>query len=433
MRTRTAAAAGEAPRASAARVRAGSGARRVARAALAAAAGALLAGLSLEAALRAAGAPPAVASPLHGFHRSDPELGWVGAPSLRRRLVRPAFDVLVEHDAAGFRRPQPPPPAAARERVLVLGDSLTWGWGVGQGELFTDWLQRALAPQVAVVNRGVNAYATSQELLLLARELERGPWSRVLLFFTPGDLEENLDGKGGRRPLFALQGGRLVPRNQPAAPLMGRWPRFWKEHSRAFLWLELLGNRALFRLDLLGNRAREWLERGPPRAARRPVEPPTLPGRLVTARLLAEMGDRARAAGAAFHVVYVPADAELGALPSPAGERKAGSEAPARPEARGERRPAGLESAAPAPSRVGRANSVRDPLVEAARAMLRDLARAEGLPLVDLTRPLSERARGRGLRFATDDHLDARGHRLVAEALLDSPLFSGACARAQRK
>jgi hypothetical protein len=373
-----------------------------------------------------------VASPLHGFHRSDPELGWVGAPSLRRRLVRPAFDVLVEHDASGFRRPQPPPPAAARERVLVLGDSLAWGWGVGQGELFTDWLQRALAPQVAVVNRGVNAYATSQELLLLGRELERGPWSQVLLFFTPGDLEENLDGRGGRRPLFALQDGRLVPRNQPAAPLVGRWRGFFKDCSRAFLWLELLGNRTLLWLELQGDRARERLHSGPPRAARGPVEAPALPGRLVTARLLAEMGDRARAAGAAFHVVYVPSDAELGAAPSGAARRRTAGEAPAGPAARGEPRPAGRASSAPAPRGVGRASSGRDPLAEAAHAMLRDLARAEGLPLVDLTRPLSERARGRGLRFATDDHPDARGHRLIAEVLLDSPLFSGASAHAQR-
>jgi lysophospholipase L1-like esterase len=335
------------------------------RSGAAALAGAALAGLALEIALRLGGAPPAVANPLHCFHQGDPVLGWIGTPGLRRRFVRPAFDAFVEHDEAGFRRPDPPPPAAARERILVLGDSLTWGWGVGQGELFTDWLQRGLAPDVAVVNRGVDAYATSQELLLLERELARGPWSRVLLVFTPGDLEENIDGRRGRRPLFALEDGRLVPRNQPAAPLMGAWRRWWKDSSRAYRWLELVWSRLRMRVARAP---------GPPDpgAAR---DPQGLPGAPVTARLLGEMAARAGAAGAAFQVVFVPSDAELGGGPA-------------------------------------------DPLAAAAHAFLRELARRDGIALLDLGPELAASSAGRGLRFASDDHPDARGHRLIAEALL---------------
>jgi lysophospholipase L1-like esterase len=98
------------------------------------------------------------------------------------------------------------------------------------------------------------------------------------------------------------------------------------------------------------------------------------------------MREQSRAAGAAFRVVYVPADAELGAAPP-------------------------------------------DPLAEAAHAFLAHLAEAEGLPLLDLTPALAARSRGQRLRFATDDHPDPRGHRLIAEALLagrcSSPLNGG--------
>jgi lysophospholipase L1-like esterase len=92
----------------------------------------------------------------------------------------------------------------------------------------------------------------------------------------------------------------------------------------------------------------------------------------VTARLLLEMQSRARAAGAAFLVVFVPSDEEL------AGE------APDAPTA-------------------------------AAHALLRRLARERGLAVLDLGPELA--ARGRGLRFAGDDHPDARGHRRIAEAV----------------
>jgi len=236
-----------------------------------------------------------------------------------------------------------------------------WGWGVGQGQLFTDGLQRVLAPRVAVVNRGVDAYATSQELLLLERELAKEPWSRVLLVFTPSDLAENVDAKGGCRPLFALEDGRLVPRHQPAAPLAGAFRRWWKDSSLAFRWLELVANRARLRLEGAGARSALAANRAASEA--------------VTARLLLEMNARARAAGAAFEVLWVPSDAEL-------------------------------------------AGDTADPATAAAHAPLRELARAHGLALVDLGPDLAALGAGRGLRFAGDDHLDPRGHRLIAEALL---------------
>src|SRR5574341_1842125 len=101
----------------------------------------LLTLLMLELGLRLFDGPEDAAHALYSFHRSDPVLGWIGQPNLRKRFVSREFDVIVEHDASGFRRPEPEAPAAPARRILVLGDSFTWGSGVGQGELFTDQLQ----------------------------------------------------------------------------------------------------------------------------------------------------------------------------------------------------------------------------------------------------------------------------------------------------
>ena len=94
--------------------------------------------LLVEVTLRLVDAVPEVANPLYSFHDSDPVLGWRGRPDVRLRFRRPQFDVEIAHDAAGWRLPDPPPPAEPEQRVLVLGDSFTWGWGVPQGAVYTD-------------------------------------------------------------------------------------------------------------------------------------------------------------------------------------------------------------------------------------------------------------------------------------------------------
>lgn len=191
----------------------------------------------LEVGLRVVGTIPEVENPLYSFHRSDPLLGWTGVPGIRQRFVRPAFDVLVEHTEEGFRRPSPPPDPSAPRQVLVLGDSFVWGWGVDQGEVFTDRLQRALGGDVAIHNRGVNAYSTAQELLLLERESSQGAYDEILVIFVPNDFDDNLDDKQGRRPGFVLGNDGLVARNQPARRLMNPVARLLKR-SRALGWID---------------------------------------------------------------------------------------------------------------------------------------------------------------------------------------------------
>lgn len=53
------------------------------------------------------------------------------------------------------------------KRILVLGDSVTFGWGISQGETFSDRmepiLQRRTGRNWQVINAGVNGYNTEQE------------------------------------------------------------------------------------------------------------------------------------------------------------------------------------------------------------------------------------------------------------------------------
>jgi lysophospholipase L1-like esterase len=336
--------------------------------------GVLLACVGLEAVLRLSDPVPEVGSPLYSFHESDPYLGWRGKPDVRLRYHRPDFDTLVEHDENGWRRPEPPPPSDPVRRVLVLGDSFTWGWGVSQGEVFTDRLQARLSPTVAVYNRGVIGFGTAQEYLLLQRELAATHYDTVVLMFFINDIADNTDGKEGHRPYFVLVDGQLLPRNQPAALETMPIQRFLKDHSRAYLFMD-------FEIGMLKRRFRG--EAGDERSYKElgAVDFHDLPGYAVTARLLDAMARLAREHGAQFFVVYIPQRSEF-------------------------------ELASPYP------------YVRAVHAMIDDITRQEGIPLIDLSVPFREPTKtGRALIFPVDAHWTPAGHQLAADVLLASPIF----------
>lgn len=99
----------------------------------------------------------------------DPGL-YVKAPPLRFTL-RPGFQGrisnLVEFDtevgvnAWGMRDDEIPTKAPDEERLLILGDSFVFGWGVEAEETFTEQLERELSsshPSLRVLNGGVPGY-----------------------------------------------------------------------------------------------------------------------------------------------------------------------------------------------------------------------------------------------------------------------------------
>jgi lysophospholipase L1-like esterase len=336
--------------------------------------GVLLAGFITELVLRVTDAMPEVERPLSGSHQSDAYLGWSGKPNLRLRFRRSEFDALVEHDAEGWRQPKPARPAVPTSRILVLGDSFTWGWGVSQGQVFTDLLQAALPDNVAVYNRGVPGFGTAQEYLVLQRELAAREYDAVVLMFYINDLSDNISSKQGLRPYFELVDGHLRPRNQPALPIINPVRQFLSEHSRAYGFVQ-------FELEWLKRRFSGEANDKPEYRTSPAVDFHAVPGYAVTARLLGEMQRLARQHGARFFLVYIPQRSEF-------------------------------ELDAPFP------------YVRSIHAMVNDIAHSEGIPLLDLSPPFHQHAKaGERLIYAIDAHWTPAGHRVAAAALLESPIF----------
>lgn len=140
-----------------------------------------------EIVLRVAGYSPEFVNPSGAFHRAHPVIGWIGRPDFVGRLHKPEFDVEIAHDARGFRRQEHMNPrSSTKHAVYALGDSFTWGWGVGQGEVFTDQMS-LLLPDRRVDNLGLNASGTAVQFqifdLFVRERLEPGDVIIVTFFF----------------------------------------------------------------------------------------------------------------------------------------------------------------------------------------------------------------------------------------------------------
>ena len=96
------------------------------------------------------------------------------------------------------------------QRVIVFGDSATYGWGVRDDETFATQLGRRLATAgtaVEVVNAGVNAYALFQEEIAFGRALALEP-DAVVFAFSFNESWQNLqwlDEAGRKRVLRGVQ------------------------------------------------------------------------------------------------------------------------------------------------------------------------------------------------------------------------------------
>jgi hypothetical protein len=201
-----------------------------------------------------------------GYAHSDPVRGWANRPDVSVPYGEPEFHTIVTHNHFGYRSPPVEHERTpGRVRVLVLGDSFAYGVGVQDRETFSAGLE-SLAPELEVIDTGVNGYGTSQELLLLRDEGLAFQPDVVLVAFFWNDVANSYT---NRAVHFALEGGELryppapAPTPSPAeaaaraadfsaAPSAER--RDWLRHSYAYRFLsdraKLLGYWSKFALGL---------------------------------------------------------------------------------------------------------------------------------------------------------------------------------------
>jgi lysophospholipase L1-like esterase len=161
----------------------------------------------------------------------DATLGWRNIPGWRATTRGRPLSI----NAQGFRGTEDVDDAKSRgvRRILILGDSYAWGYGVADHEVFAVLLERLLnevGNRYEVINTGVSGWGTDQQLLFLRQEGFRyDPDVVVVAFFLGNDIDNNSAASqyGLHKPVFVDYAPRVanVPVPRPGQPVDSRLQR----------------------------------------------------------------------------------------------------------------------------------------------------------------------------------------------------------------
>jgi hypothetical protein len=287
----------------------------------------------------------------------DAEVGWRLPANTSGEVLCGQYPTTVVSNSLGIRHP-PVDADAQILRIVVLGDSYTFGWGVPSDRAFPSILEqllRGIAPHVPleVVNAGIPGYAPTQQLKMLASVQAAFPFQIVIATYSLAN-----------DPVDELRLARYLP---------DRLHRFSYEvrdpESRASL---LIRSSVLASLvDHRTHAIQYHLANVSPRALSR------------AQKSLADLASYCMKNDLALLLVIVPRASEI----QPSGRIKV------------------LFNLA---------------TVEKSRNVARDVARSFDVPLVDLKRPLLSAQKFEDVYLRGDAHWNNAGHRAVASAIAES-------------
>ncbi len=157
----------------------------------------------LEVALRITGLSDSRPTPPPIYRENTgPEISYELKPSIAEK----AFRNTVTTNSLGFRSPEI---VQGKPLIAVLGDSITFGYGVADSETFPARLQIKLDDRYQVLNAGVPGYNLLQETATYEKKIAALKPSALVLTFFWNDLDEN------KTIAMLAPDGNIVPRGQP--------------------------------------------------------------------------------------------------------------------------------------------------------------------------------------------------------------------------
>lgn len=233
------------------------------------------------------------------FWNYDSLLGWAHQPEQRGRLVHRDFSVQVSINSHGLRDDEYPLQKSAKKRMLILGDSFGWGFGVEYDERFSEVLEKK-HPDWEIINTSVSGYGTDQQLLYLSQKGINYKPDVVLLLLCYNDFEDNSTPAQYwyNKPCFKLINNTLQLQNMPVPGAT-----LQQEFDRLFLGQTYLYARIYSRLLAITGQGGDGLSK---QALSTDDEQSLSNKYLLTGRLIKAIHDLCSENGVQFILVSVP-------------------------------------------------------------------------------------------------------------------------------
>lgn len=343
--------------------------------------------------------------PYHEIY--NPIIGWVNKPlkdeGIHFEFARNRF-FHVKHNSLGLRGKETSYKKPSNvKRILFVGDSYFWGYGVSNDEVISSILQQSLPNTIEVLNGATVGYGTDQAYLWLKNEgLKYQPDIVLFSFSAANDLQEISTSVSyyTPKPIFMLENGKLTLKNVPVPrteqtdrkafgeprTLFGKLKKFLRFHTHTYQFIaERLNANPEIRLLLLNlGLAEEYTKDigNVPRLSNPPDEAENIAFRLIN-----ESRKITESSGGKFILVFIP-DKE---------EDRSGT----------------VSVEGVAPGTYERNSELRTKLMS--------FAEREKIDLIDLLAFTREHYK-QGVSLYTvekyDHHWSALGHRLIANKLL---------------
>lgn len=204
-----------------------------------------------------------------GMYQEDSELGYTLTPAFEGTIRRSEFTVSLRIGEGALRKWEGEEQGSETLRILVLGDSQAFGFGVGDDETLSSHLEAMLSAasperSIEVINGGIPGYGTADQLAFLeARGREIDPDLIILQFLSVNDLKEN------RYPAVTwatIDDGMLTAKSSSGTEeeelldVLWRWHRYLKLHSHLLRLLSDSAGYLAIRLGWSGTQDSLWGE-----------------------------------------------------------------------------------------------------------------------------------------------------------------------------
>lgn len=204
--------------------------------------------LACEVVLRWTMPAPQAMWQIGGLFQIDEQLIYSLRAGVGRTWTTDEFTEVARTNALGLRDDEVEKPVPGTTRIIILGDSMTFGHGVANDEAYPNQLERifqAGGRRVDVINAGVKGYGTDQSYRLFTSRLMVLAPQVVIVGVYWNDVGDNV-----KQPLYAIHDGTLVPLDARAHPIY----RLGYLDQRAPSWLRhtFLYNAAMQGLRVYG-------------------------------------------------------------------------------------------------------------------------------------------------------------------------------------